>query len=502
MKIRVGSLPRLIERRLDKQVSGLGLGVFRIAYGCVLLLEVMQLYYFRQFFFDPIPYVSPRASDLTLGFHLWFVAIACLILGLFTRPAAIVNYGFTLTSFSRFTAYEYHHDYILIGVNFLLIFLPLGRCLSLDRLIEKRRLRKEPSLAESSRTVSVLAYEVPVFVGVALVYFDSVVYKVFSPMWITGLGLWQPASAPYATFFDWSWLLDRQLLMRALGVLVILFEAVFIVLMWFRKARVPLLIFGVGFHLAILLVLALPLFALGVASLFLLLVPAGWWEVLVGRRGASLPADECRHIAVLSKRSNPLAAHAVIGFLALVVLSQGLCLLASPPLARLTEPVRNTRVYEAWCAAARILLGVHAHAVFMDARYGPNSSQFAVVHVNAQGDETWLPVVTSRGHASVYSTGRQQVYWMHRINGGELRRDRMEDGIRRLTAFWAHKHGVDLRDAVFLIRVRHLKKAQGWEAGLLRRQKEQPWVTAGTAKWSDWHFSLDTPNLPVPPTPS
>jgi hypothetical protein len=50
--------------------------------------------------------------------------------------------------------------------------------------------------------------------------------------------------------------------------------------------------------------------------------------------------------------------------------------------------------------------------------------------------------------------------------------------------------------------VRHLKKAQGWEAGLLRRQKEQPWVTAGTAKWSDWHFSLDTPNLPVPPTPS
>jgi hypothetical protein len=203
-----------------------------------------------------------------------------------------------------------------------------------------------------------------------------------------------------------------------------------------------------------------------------------------------------------SKRSNPLAAYAVTGFLALVVLSQGLCLLESPPLVRLTEPVRKTRLYAAWCAASRILVGVHPHAVFMDARYGPYPSQFAVVHVNDQGNETWLPVVTSRGHASVYSTGRQQVYWMHRVNGGELQRDRMEDGIRRLTAFWAHKHGVDLRDAVFLIRVRHLKKAQNWEPGLLRRQKEQPWMTAGTARWSDRRFSLNTPDLLALPSPN
>jgi hypothetical protein len=270
--------------------------------------------------------------------------------------------------------------------------------------------------------------------------------------------------------------------------------------MWFRKARVPLLIFGIGFHLGILLVFALPLFALGVVSLLLLLVPAHWWEVLAGCRGASLPAEDGRRIAVTSKRSKTLAASAVAGFLALVVLSQGLCLLESPPLARLTEPVRTTRVYAAWCAASRIFLGIHPHAVFMDSRYGPYPSQFAVVYVNEQGNETWLPVVTSSGHASVYSTGRQQVYWMHRVNGRELRRDRMEDGIRRLTAFWAHKHGVDLRDAVFLIRVRRLKKAQTWEAGLLHQQEQQPWVTAGTAKWSDGRFSLNTPDLPgLPP---
>jgi hypothetical protein len=172
--------------------------------------------------------------------------------------------------------------------------------------------------------VSVLAYEVPVFVGVALVYFDSAIYKVFSPMWMAGLGLWQPASAPYAALFDWSWLLDQQLLVKALGVLVVLFEAAFIVLMWFRRARAPLLIFSTGFHFAILVVLALPLFALGVASLFLLLVPAGWWDAVAGRRVASIPAEEGRRIAVTSVRSSAVAANAVTGFLAPVTLSQGL----------------------------------------------------------------------------------------------------------------------------------------------------------------------------------
>ena len=138
-----------------------------------------------------------------------------------------------------------------------------------------------------------------------------------------------------------------------------------------------------------------------------------------------------------------------------------------------------------------MLLGIHPHAVFMDSRYGPYAKQFAVVYVDEQGRKIWLPVVTPRGHASVYSTGRQQVYWMHRVNGQELQPKRMERGIRRLTAFWTHKHGVDLEDAAFLILARDLKQANGWEAGLLHRQYEQPWVTVGTANWSGGGFTLN-----------
>jgi hypothetical protein len=127
----------------------------------------------------------------------------------------------------------------------------------------------------------------------------------------------------------------------------------------------------------------------------------------------------------------------------------------------------------------------------MDWRYGPYPEQFAVVYVDNQGRQIWLPVVSPRGHAGYYSTGRQAVHWTHRVNGEELRSERMKEGTRRLTAFWAHKHGVDLRDATFLILVRHLKKVNGWEKGMLRQQCEQPWVAAGTAQWSDGIFTLN-----------
>jgi hypothetical protein len=480
----MGSLTGLIERRLGKQVSALGLGVFRIAYGCVLFLEVAQLFYFRHYFFDPIPYVSPRAPDLSLALLLWLAVIACLIVGLRTRAAAIVNYAFTIVSLSRFSTYEYHHDYILISVNFLLMFLPVGRRLSVDRLLEER-LPSNRSRPEPPSTASALAYEVPVFMAVALVYFDSALYKVFSPMWMAGLGLWQPASAPYATFFDWSWLLDQEVPVKALGFLVVLFEAAFIVLMWIRQARIPMLIVGLGLHLGILLIFALPLFALGVASLFLLLVPAGWWENLArtDRRPAAMRVGS-------ERRRKPTAA-LIAAFLAFAVVSQILCVLESPPLVRRTEVVRETRLYRAWREAARIFLGIHPHPVFMDWRYRPYPKQFAVVHVDELGRWSWLPVVSPRGHSSFYSSGRQQVYWTHRVNGDELRRERMEPGIQRLTAFWAHKHDVDLRAAVFLVLARDLKQPRGWEAGFLHRQCQQPWEQTGTANWSNGRFTLN-----------
>ena len=91
-----------------RQVSPIGLSLFRIAYSTVLLCEVTQLFYFRHLVFDPIPYVSVAETSYTPALIAWIVAIACLIVGIFTRTACVVNYVMTLLTFSTFHAFEYH----------------------------------------------------------------------------------------------------------------------------------------------------------------------------------------------------------------------------------------------------------------------------------------------------------------------------------------------------------------------------------------------------------
>jgi len=221
---------KTIDSYYQKRVSGIGLGLFRIAYSSVLLLEVIHLFSFRQLIFDPIPYIERSPIDLTPILCVWMGVVVCLVLGLWTRVAAILNYVFTLMTFSVFTAFEYHHDYILIAVNCLFLFAPISQCLSIDSIRKK----------EPPKGVSVMVYQVFVFLVLALVYFDSIFYKLTSPMWMAGLGLWQPAAAPHAILLDSSWLLDQELLVKFLGYFTIAFEGLFIFLMWFKRMRLPL----------------------------------------------------------------------------------------------------------------------------------------------------------------------------------------------------------------------------------------------------------------------
>ena len=69
--------------------------------------------------------------------------------------------------------------------------------------------------------------------------------------------------------------------------------------------------------------------------------------------------------------------------------------------------------------------------------------------------------------------------------GPRIDEDRLADGIRRRTAFWARRNGVSLEDARFRVLVKSIEiPGDEWEAGFLRRQLEQPWHEAGAAHWS------------------
>lgn len=271
-----------LRESFDKKIDGTGLAVFRIFYAFILFSEIYQLNKFRHVIYDKDPYWYVGEINVAYLFNFWFIIIVLLFLGFFTRFATIVNYILGVIIFSSAYKFEYHVFYIYVGVNFLLILTPVSRVFSLDCLIQKLKFSNVGKPYVIDRKVLEINYLAPVFVAIGLVYFDSTFFKLGSNMWRDGLGVWLPSSLPMATWNDTSVILNQERIIKFLGYFVIVFEALFIFLFWFRKLRVPLFLIGFFFHVGILITYPIPWFALTVIGAYLLLIPQEFW-LLIGK---------------------------------------------------------------------------------------------------------------------------------------------------------------------------------------------------------------------------
>ncbi|WP_126972556.1 hypothetical protein [Gynurincola endophyticus] len=256
----------------NKRIDGTGIGLFRFFYGIILFCEVLQLYKFRNLIFDVIPFVKPYEISFTVPIILWLITLIFLIAGFKTRIAAIVNYVFSICIISSISTFEYHMFYAYMGINFLLVFLTVDRNLAVDAIFYRL---KNHNL-ESSIKISPINHFVVIFVGVALVYFDSIFYKTSSRLWMNGLGVWLPSSLPHISTKNLYWLLNSKFLMLFLGYLTLLFEFVFIFTFFRKKWRPALFLIGVGLHIGITIFYPIPWFGLGVCAIYFCLMPTSW----------------------------------------------------------------------------------------------------------------------------------------------------------------------------------------------------------------------------------
>jgi len=199
-------------------------------------------------------------------------------LGWYTRVATIGNYFVSLLFFDVTSEYEYHAFFVYLGLNFLLMFLPVGRCLSLDRLRLKLKYSSGNKIYRPPSKVSYFAYTIPLLVAAAFLYTDSVLFKFVSPFWGKGLGMWLPANVPMGTHLDSSIYMNIKPLVISLGYLTMVFEFLFIFIFWFKPFRIPLFMIGFGLHVGILLEFPIPWFAFSMLSLYMLLVPVFIWK--------------------------------------------------------------------------------------------------------------------------------------------------------------------------------------------------------------------------------
>jgi predicted DCC family thiol-disulfide oxidoreductase YuxK len=273
-------------RYFDKKIDGTGLAIFRIVYNVVLLCEIVQLYYFRHLIFDKIPYLSPAEIDFSVPIIIWAFSVIALILGVFTRFFSILNYILSLILIGTIHTFEYHVFYSYIGINFIMIFMPISKCLSVDRLIEKLKYSNTTYRHNPTNLVRQIHYFIIPFVGLGLVYLDSVFYKIASPMWLGGLGSWLPSSLPMITHSQDTFLLNQEWLVRSIGIGTIIFETVFIFLFFRKKWRVTMLVLGILLHLGIVIEFPIPWFGLTACAVYLLLVPVSFWKKFIPNRKA------------------------------------------------------------------------------------------------------------------------------------------------------------------------------------------------------------------------
>lgn len=495
----------------DAQAHALCLGMFRICYASVFFLEVCHLFYFRHLLLDPVPFLQPAPVLLNVLLVVWLGTILCVIAGYRTTISCMLNYLFTVMYLGLllYPLFEYHVDYVYIGVNFLLMLVPVSDRLSLDA--KRKQKKKQSNYLNRDYSIHISAL---IFVGIALVYADSVFYKFKSPMWLNGLGVWLPASLPQNSWFTVpQFILDQKWLMLTLGYLTLCFETAFPFLMWWKRSRPVLFVIGVGLHISIGIVFPIPLFGLTYFALYLLLIPPSIWNSLDHylRKTQEVPIalseslDHSSQTIPISWRTREKIAFFTICFTAFLQT----CLIMGrtpdfPEYFHSTTVKRVASLVSGTCAVVRkaiytpshILLGISDHQVFVDDHFKNYNRLYSIQCIGPENKKQLLPLTRDTGTTGTYSTGRVWALWCFRVNGSGITREAFENGVKKITVFWAIQNNVSLDDVVFEIESRPVRTPVQWEKGYLASQKRIKWRTVATASWKQRQFSVQISRPP------
>lgn len=496
----MGVFYNVLRGPLNRKVDAAGLAVFRMLFSIMVFCEAWQFFVMRHVIFDRVPYETPGELKYYLFFTFWGISLALLFFGLFTRLATILSYIFAVMAFSSAEAFEYHVFYTYIGISFFMMFMPVSRTWSLDSLIRRAR------FGTSDSQVLEINYLVPVFVGIALIYFDSVFLKADSAMWKNGLGIWLPSSIPPVVWNDTSWLLNCKPLVVGLSYFVMIFEAVFIFLLWFRKWRVWLALTGIFFHLGIYISYPIPYFALTYIITYLLFFPPGIWRKTVRpfssvfSSGLFLRAKSKLVWILLSidaavvgggtgpdnadialrpgRKWNRLGATQTfwkITIPALVIMQ--LCLIFFPDI----EKGSFAKITRSLHVATLKFLGVSRHSVFLDYHFEGFNHIVKVTFIDDKGKEHLLPIIDDRGLTSTYNKGMIWKNVSFNVVTAQLRPERLGPGLETYARFYLDQE-TGSQSGQFKIYVKEFETPRKWEKDFLKKQIAQPWILAGNLK--------------------
>jgi hypothetical protein len=258
----------------------------RMAYGIVMLADVAHLYVHRTLFLATGLWPQFPVGAVSI---IWIIALVCLIAGVRTQIAALVNWTCCAIMLGLVAPNDGFQqaacDSVAIGISSLILVLPM--------------------IGAGAGRWLLAAY-------LSSIYLDSGVHKLLSPMWFGGFGVLAPMTLPSLVWIDTGWIGDLpKWLWHAAGYGVVGFELLFPLLYAWRRTRLTALLGGLAMHVGIGIIYPIPAFAGIMLSLYAaLLIPELLNQVqpAAPRRRWSLALMTLWSLAILNAYHPPLKA--------------------------------------------------------------------------------------------------------------------------------------------------------------------------------------------------
>jgi predicted DCC family thiol-disulfide oxidoreductase YuxK len=140
--------------------------------------------------------------------------------------------------------------------------------------------------------------------------------------------------------------------------------------------------------------------------------------------------------------------------------------------------------------------GISPHALYLHDHFDHYNDIVALTYRDKAGQETWLPFINQEGRLLSPNWGRVQSMWANIAITSHMSHDRLEKFTKKVTAFYSLDMGIDLSDAQFVIKSKHVEVPTSWEYDLRRRNFQGAWRDIGTLNWGPLGARLEVPHMP------
>ena len=138
-------------------------------------------------------------------------------------------------------------------------------------------------------------------------------------------------------------------------------------------------------------------------------------------------------------------------------------------------------------------IGITPHALYLHDHFEGYNHLIAITYTDSQGNEKWLPFVSSEGRLVSPNWGRVHSMWANIAVTPNIDNHRLEKFIMKTTAFWGIKSGLDLDNTPFNIKLKKISSPSYWVKDLLATNLSGQWVTIGSATWDNSSINIDIP---------